>query len=258
MDLFGELKELLRGFLLWFYFFLGFTIFFSAFGLKKIIILEKNFSLPLPTIHSFATQFFKHIQGELLPSQVEIIALNPLNAFLAQIIISLSLAFIFTFPLFLYEVIKFVSPGLYEKEKQAVSKVLFFSLALFFLGCLFSYFILVPSSFKILYSFATALEASSLFTAYDFVCLTFILIIVVGIMFQIPIFMLLLSRLGLVKASFWKNNCKFMFLGFLFFSAIITPDGTGVTMLLLFLPLAGLYYLGYFLAFQEEIKKIKK
>jgi sec-independent protein translocase protein TatC len=250
-----ELKEFLKNILLWIYFFLGFAIFFFGFGLKQIEILGKGLFLPVPTIYSFSSQFFKYLQQSLLPSQVEIVVLNPLNAFLAQIIIALSLSFILTFPILLYRLIKFISPALYEKEKKAVSKVVIFSVILFILGCFFSYFILTPSTFKILYSFATVLGASPLFTAYEFVSLTFVLVIAVGIMFQIPIFMVLLSNLGLVSSSFWKNNCKYIFLGFLIFSAIITPDGTGVTMLLLFFPLAGLYFIGYSLIPKKNKEK---
>ena len=252
-----ELKEFLKNILLWIYFFLGFAIFFFGFGLKQIEILGKGLFLPVPTIYSFSSQFFKYLQQSLLPSQVEIVVLNPLNAFLTQIIIALSLAFILTFPILLYRLIKFISPALYEKEKKAVSKVVIFSVILFILGCFFSYLILIPSTFKILYSFATVLGASPLFTAYEFVSLTFVLVIAVGIMFQIPIFMVLLSSLGLVSSSFWKNNYKYIFLGFLIFSAIITPDGTGVTMLLLFFPLAGLYFLGYSLSLKKKETKLK-
>jgi len=258
MTLFEELKEFLKSILLWIYFFLGFTIFFFGFGLKQTEILGGKFFLPVPTIYSFASQFFKYIQQSLVPVQVEIVVLNPLNAFLAQITIALSLAFIFTFPLLLYRLIKFIAPALYKKEKKAVSKVVIFSVILFISGCLFSYFVLIPSTFKILYSFATVLEASPFFTAYEFVSLTIVLAVAVGLMFQIPIFMVLLSSLGFVAPDFWKNNCKYIFLGFLIFSAIITPDGTGVTMLILFFPLAGLYLLGYSLTLKKQKKsKIK-
>jgi len=252
MTILGELREFFKSILLWIYSFLGFTIFFFGFGLGQIEILKTKFFLPVPTNYSFAVQFFKYLQKDLLPSQVEIVVLNPLNAFLAQIMIALSLSFIVTLPIFLYEVIKFISPGLYEKEKRAVSKIVIFSVILFIFGCIFSYFILIPSTFKILYSFASTLGASPLFTAYEFVSLTFILTIVVGIMFQIPILMLLLSRLGFVSSDFWKKNYKYVFLVFLIFSAIITPDGTGITMLLLFFPLAGLYILGYSLTIKKK------
>jgi sec-independent protein translocase protein TatC len=254
MTILEELREFLKSIIWWVYFFLGFTVFFFTFGLKQIQILGTRLFLPIPTSYSFAVQFFKYLQKNLLPSQVEIVVLNPLNAFLTQIMISLSLSFIITLPILLYGMIKFISPGLYKTEKKAVSKIVIFSVILFILGSLFSYFFLVPSTFKILYSFALTLGASPLFTAYEFVSLTFILTIVVGIMFQVPIFMVLLSNLGFVSSDFWKNNCKYIFLAFLIFSAIITPDGTGITMLILFFPLAGLYLLGYSLT----IKKKKK
>lgn len=252
MTILEELREFLKSILLWIYFFLGFTIFFFGFGLRQIEILKAKFFLPVPTNYSFAVQFFKYLQKDLLPPQVEIVVLNPLNAFLAQIMIALSLSLVLTLPILLYRIIKFISPGLYKKEKKAVSRIVIFSVILFIFGCFFSYFILTPYTFKILYSFASTLGVSPLFTAYEFISLTFILTIVVGIMFQIPIFMVLLSRLGFVSSDFWKNNCKYIFLGFLIFSAIITPDGTGITMLLLFFPLVGLYILGYRLTIKKK------
>jgi sec-independent protein translocase protein TatC len=248
MGLFKELKKFGKSILLWLYFFAGLSVFFFGFGFKKIEILERNFFLPFPTLHSFSVHFFKYLQQNLLPPQVQVVVISPLNAFLAQVIIALFLGFIFTFPLLLCQIIKYISPALYKHEKKALFKVLIPSVVLFAVGCLFAYFILIPPTFKILYSFAFTLGAVPLFTAREFVTLTLALIVAVGIMFQIPIFMILLSYLGFVNASFWKKNWRYIFVAFLIFSAIITPDGTGVTMMLLFFPLVGLYFLGYILA----------
>ncbi len=255
MNLFEEIKEFFKSFLLWVYFFLGFTLFFLSFNLKEIAFLGSRIFLPLPSFYSFSVQIFNYLEESLLPAEVNIVVLDPLNAFLAEVMLSFLLAFVITFPLFIYQFIRFISPGLYGKEKKRILQTVLFSGILFILGCSFAYFFLVPSSFNILYSFASVLGASLFFTAYDFVSLTFILVLSVGIMFQIPILMVLLSRFGLISSSFWKEKYKYIFLGFLLFSAIITPDGTGVTMLLLFLPLAGLYFLGYRLAIRGENKK---
>lgn len=246
--LFDELKALLKSILLWVYFFLGFLVFFFAFGPKKIQVLGNFLILPWPTINSFSVKLFKVFKQNLLPSEVQVIVINPLNAFLAQIVIALSLAFIVTFPLLLYRIIKFLTPALYEREKKAVFKVLVPATLLFIGGCVFTYFILIPPTFKILYLFARNLGATPFFTAYEFVTLTLMMLLAVGIMFQIPIFMVMLTRLGFVDPRFWKKNSKYIFTGFLVFSAIITPDGSGITMLMLFLPLVALYFLGYIFA----------
>ena len=254
-----EFKEFWKTILSWLYFLLAFSVFFFAFGLKEIEVLGRNFLFPLPTLQSFSSQFFALIQRDLLPTGVQLIVTNPLSAFSAQIIISLSLAFFFTSPLFLYKVIRYLSPALYQNEKKAVFKTLIPSIVLFIIGCLFAYFLLIPPTFKILYSYTGAIGALPFFSVSEFIALVFGFTLAVGMMFLLPIFMVLLTNLGLIEANFWKNNWRYAILFFLIFSAIITPDGSGVTMILLSLPLSGLYFLGYLGSnFNGRQKKQKK
>jgi sec-independent protein translocase protein TatC len=90
------------------------------------------------------------------------------------------------------------------------------------------------------------------FSLDEFVYYVFSLSIAVGIMFLLPLFMILLSMMRIIEASFWKKKWRHAILIFLVLSAIITPDGTGVSMIILFLPLAVLYFLGYFFAKKLE------
>lgn len=249
-----EFIKLGKNFLAWIVVFISLAIFFFTFGLKEITVSGAKLFLPFPTVfHSFSLRFFEFVKENLLPDGVELIVTDPLNAFLSQIIIALSLGFIFSLPFFLYKFIKFVSPALYLKERKVMRKVLFPSTALFFGGVLFAYWVLIPPTFRILYSFAEAIEAATYFTAKDFVVLLLGFSIGVGIMFLTPIFMALLSHIGLVKAEFWKDHWRYSTLFFLIFSAIITPGGSGITMLILFFPLLALYFLGYFLSLKKII-----
>ena len=244
MSFFKEFKEFIKSILSWVCLLLGFSFFFFIFGLKEIEILGKNIFLPLPTLYSFSSQIFKKIQQDLLPSNVQLIVTNPLSAFLAQVLISLLMAFIITSPFFLYKTMKYLLPALFEKEKKAVMRILFPSFLLFFLGCLFAYFLLIPSTFKALYPFATIIGAIPFFSVNEFISLVFGMIVVSGIIFLLPVFMKLSNSLGIVSPDFWKNNWRYALLIFLIFSAIITPDGTGITMLMLSAPLTGLYFVG--------------
>lgn len=248
MAFLNEFKEFIKSILSWLYFLLGFSFFFSLFGLKEVEMLGKNLFLPLPTLYSFSGQVFKKVQQDLLPAGVQLIVTNPLSAFLAQVLVSLLLAFVLTFPFLLYKMIKYFSPALFEKEKKVAMKVLLPSAFLFLSGCLFAYFLLIPSTFKVLYSFAAIIGAVPFFSVNEFIALVFGMMIAAGIIFLLPIFMALLSSLGLVESGFWKNNWRYALLIFLIFSAIITPDGTGITMLMLSVPLVGLYFLGTFIA----------
>ena len=244
MSFFQEFRDFLKSIFAWFCLLLAVAGFFFLFGIKEVDILGEAYFLPLPSDPSFSVRLFEIIQKDLLPSGVQLIVTNPLSAFLSQIKISLSIAFFLTFPYFLFKIIGFFAPALYKKEKASALKILFPSLLLFALGCLFAYFILIPPTFKILYSYTITMGALPYFSVTEFVALIFGFMLAVGIMFLLPIFMVLLTRMGIVENTFWKENWKYSFLFFLIFSAIITPDGTGITMIILSAPLSVLYFLG--------------
>lgn len=228
MNFFKELKEFTQNILTWLYFLLGFSffLFFFPFG------------------RPFSLLFFDRIKTDLLPQNVQLIVTNPMSAFLSQMAIAMILALIVISPLVIYSVVKYLSPALYKKEKRALIKLVIPSTLLFITGCIFSYFFIIPPTFKILYSFTTAMQAEPFFTVGEFVYSVLGLMLAVGMMFLLPILMGILNWIGLIEPDFWKNNWRYSFLVFLIFSAIITPDGTGITMTILTVPLVGLYGIG--------------
>lgn len=173
------------------------------------------------------------------------IAINPLSAFLAQIIIALFLALIAGFPFFLYNFIKYLSPVFTQQEKNKIIKALIPSFFLFIIGCLFSYFFIIPTTLKVLYGFPIIMGVTPFFVINEFIFFILGLMLVNGIMFLLPVFMVLLSWPGIVKKDFWKSNWRYAIFVFLIFSAIVTPDGSGITMLIFSIPLSCLYFLGY-------------
>lgn len=235
-----------KNILSWIYAFLIAFVCFFALGLKEVVFLGMNFVLPLPTFNSFSTIFFRRIQQDLLGEGVELIVVNPLNAFGAQIGISMFLAFVFTLPFLLYKLAAYVAPALYEHERKIIFRTLIPLMILFIAGCLFSYFVLIPATFKFLYFYATAVGATTFFAINEFVSLVLLLTTAIGLMFTFPIFMVLLSYVGIVDNNFWRRNWRYVGLSLLIFSAIITPDGSGATMIMLFFPLTTLYFFGLF------------
>lgn len=239
-----ELQIFGKKILSWLWVFLAAFGFFFAFGIKEIEIFGRHFPLPLPSFESISALFFKKIQGDLLIKGMELIVINPLDALWTQIRISLFLAFVLTLPFLLYKIASYLSPALRKKEKRAILKALVPSMILFVGGCLFAYFFLIPTTFKFLYPYVLAIEAKPFFAVNQFVSLVLLLTIVVGIVFLLPIFMILLSYLGIVDAGLWKKNWRYAILIFLILAAVVTPDGTGITMALLSLPLIVLYFVG--------------
>jgi len=248
MTLIEELRIFLKSILHWIYSFVGFSFFFFLFGFKTVTIWGKDYVLPMPDANSFSVQVFTKVRHDLLPPDVQLIVTNPMSAFVWQILLSMILSFLFTTPLFLYKIIMYLQPALLPNEKRAVLLSLLPFVFLFFSGCAFSYFFLVPATFRVLYPYATIIGAAPLFSIDEFIYYVFGLMIAVGVMFLLPLFMILLSVMGIIEAEFWRKKWRYALLFSLLLSAIITPDGTGVTMAMLFLPLAILYLLGYIFA----------
>jgi sec-independent protein translocase protein TatC len=254
MSFLDEFKEIKRRFLPWVCTFIFLSLFFFIFGFKKVSFFGKDFLFLFPTTNSISVQFFLKIQKDLLPENIQLVVLSPISAFLTQVIISLFLGFIFTFPYFIFQFFSYVSPALYENEKKYIFKVLIPSFILFLIGCLFSYFFLIPFTFKILYSFTSFLKVTPFFELENFLTLVLGLMLATGILFLTPIFMALLSYFNLVSPNFWKKNWQIAIFIFIVISAIITPDGSGITQLILSFFLTALYLLGYTLS--KVFKKV--
>lgn len=255
MTLLDELKKFIKNILYWIYSLLGFSILFFSFGLKNVVMFGKNFILPLPSEPSFVVLIFNKTQRDLLPPGVHLIVTNFLSAFAAQVMLALLLAFIITFPFLLYRICKYIFPALLTNEKRAILKAIVPSSLLFFIGCVFAYDLIIPMTFKILFPFATAIQATSFFSVDEFIGSIVSLMFSVGIMFLLPLFMILLSFFGIVDGDFWRSKWRHMILFFTILTAIITPDGTGITMLMLLIPLVGLYSIGCL--FTAKFKKLE-
>jgi sec-independent protein translocase protein TatC len=252
MTLIEELRNFLKAILHWIYALIGFTLFFFLFGPGQVTVYGRSFVLPVFTENSFSVWVFKAIEHSFIPPQVSIIVTNPMSGFIAQLEIAIILAFVFLFPFFLYKIIKYLSPALLEHEKKVFLKSLVFSTVLFFSGCFFAYYYMIPLTFEFMYPFTTSLGVEPFFSLDAFMSWVITILIATGVTFLLPVFMILLSFLGIVSPDFWKSKWRVALLFLLIFSAVITPDQTGITMVLLFIPLAALYSFGTILTGRLE------
>lgn len=248
MDILNEIHIFIKNIAYWIFALLGSSLFFFLFGLKQVEISGRNFLLPILSSNSFSVEAFLKIRHDLLPPGVQLITTNPMSAVVSQILFSLLLGFLITVPVFIYEVISYLNPALLPHEKKVVLWSLIPFVVLFFSGCLFSYFYLIPATFRVLYPFATVMGANPLFSLDEFIYYIIGLMVSVGVMFLLPLFMILLSYLRIIRGPFWQTKWRYALLLFLILSAIITPDGSGITMIMLFLPLGALYFAGCFFA----------
>ncbi len=235
------------------------ALFCFMFNLRKTELSGFPIYYPYPDIfNSIAAVVFKKLQADLLPEGVQIIQTAPAQALLALLYISLFLGVVFGMPMIVYQTVKFVAPALYPHEKKMILRMILPSTALFVSGCIFSYYLLTPFTLYFLYRYGFAAGIVTFLTMDEFISFVVLFTSAFGLAFQLPIIMFLLSEAEVVEPEFWKENFRIAVFVMFLFGAIITPDGSGVTMCLVALPMIGLYALGYFLIQNRRTAKHKK
>ncbi len=222
------------------------TSFFFFFGVSIATFsgLAVPVPVPAPVGESFAALFFERMQNDLVSSTVRLVVTSPMEAFAAQVEIALVLALIVLLPVFLVRTVAFFSDALTPHERRALVRVIVPSVLLSATGAAFAYLYVIPPTFSVLYGYATPLGAETLLSVGGFVGTVVGLTFAIGIMFMTPVAMVMLARLGVVRSAFWIEKWRYALLTLLIFSAIITPDGSGITMLLVSVPLVALYGVG--------------
>ncbi len=241
----GELRLILIRFAV-LLFVLAFILLSTSFTWTKWTAFGAAKSVPVLVFGtpSLATQLFTLTKYHLVPEGVSVVALGPLSPFIAPISIAFMVAFIISFPYFLFSLMRYIAPALYGKERRSLFILYFSSVTLFFFGCVFAYTVLIPYTFAALYSFAGPLGVTPFFSLDAFIGTVFGLTVSAGLAFLTPIIMTALSSIRLVPSAFWRVHWRVSILIIFLFSAIITPDGSGVTMVILSVPLMFLYGVG--------------
>ena len=142
-------------------------------------------------------------------------------------------------PVIIYEFWMFVAPGLYEKEKRLLLPIVFLSTLFFVGGALFGYFIVFPYGFKFFLGFATE-TIRPMPSMKEYLSFAAKLLLAFGIVFELPLVITFMARLGLVTVPFLKRNRKYAILLFFVGAAILTPPDV-VTQIMMALPLMLLY-----------------
>ena len=165
---------------------------------------------------------------------------SPTEAFSIRIKLSLILGLMASIPLVLYQIWKFVVPGLTKKEVKYVFPVVFFSSLFFLGGASFCYFLVLPLGIKFLLGFQTE-RLLPLIKIGDYVSFVAWMVLAFGLVFQLPILTFFLGKIGLVSSLTLRKGRKYAFLGILILAAVLTPSPDVFSQLLLAVPLYGLY-----------------
>jgi sec-independent protein translocase protein TatC len=216
------------------------VLFFAAFQYSEVLF--KLLMIPLNSSITFLPKYpFIH----LIPKTsgvTKLVFLAPTEAFWVYMKVSLIAGVIVSSPIIFFQVWKFVSPGLHKKEKKLALPFIFTTTGLFLTGALFCFLAVLPFAMKFLLNFqTTSLTPMISVEKYVDFCLKFILAF--GVIFELPVAIVFLTRLGIVTPKMLSKNRKYAVLVAFVIGAVLTPPDA-FTQTLMAVPMIFLYEAG--------------
>ncbi len=190
----------------------------------------------------FARYVFEFLKEPVIKSypEVELITLSPTEPLFILIKISLTVGLILASPLILFEIWRFVEPALYPREKKLFVPLLLSSILLFVMGGVFAYFFVLPMALKFLLGLGfSQLSATPYLSVNLYVSFVLKMLVAFGIAFEMPIFLYMLQRAGLVSEQQLKKFRRYFIVVAFLAGALIAPDVA--TQVLMAIPLLVLY-----------------
>jgi sec-independent protein translocase protein TatC len=175
--------------------------------------------------------------------KIKFIYTAPTEAFLLYMKMAFFVGIFVASPYLLYQLWSFIAPGLYANEKAYAIPFIGFGTLFFVAGALFGHYVLFPMTFSFLGAFASD-DMEFLPRIGEYYSFYSWFLLGLGVVFQLPVLIFVLARIGLVTPGFLMRNFKYAFLASFVVSAVITPGGDMVTQTMLAGPLVGLYLLG--------------
>ena len=175
--------------------------------------------------------------------------------FFMHLKVSMLCGLVIAFPYVIYEIWKFVAPALYAHEVKAVRKGFLLSSGLFYLGVAVGYFVVLPVCLMFFMNYTVSDAITNTITLASYMSLFTSMVFLIGLLFEFPTVILVLSSLGLVNREQLRKLRKYAFVAVLILSALITPSDP-FSMFVLAIPLYGLYELSIFLCKKEEVEAV--
>ncbi len=172
----------------------------------------------------------------------------------ADILVCLLGGIVLAFPFIFWQLWSFIKPGLNQREIKSVQGIVFFVSLLFFAGIAFGYFVLAPLSIQFLGNYTFA-DVQNNATILSYLKLTTSLVFGTGLMFQLPVLIYFLAKIGLVTSAFLKKYRKHAFVANLIISAVITPPDV-ISQLVVAMPILLLYEASIFVA--RKVEKVER
>jgi sec-independent protein translocase protein TatC len=181
-----------------------------------------------------------------------------LGVFLAKMRVAVVLGIVFSLPVIIHQIWKFIAPGLLDDERAFAPMLVITTIVSFVIGGLFSYFVMIPWSLKFFAVLNHGLEGLvNYVTITDYLNYITILILFTGMAFELPVVVFILAKIGIVTPNILKKVRRFAYLAILMVAAIFTPADP-FTMVGVALPMVLLYEVSIFVAKFVKQKKMEK
>jgi sec-independent protein translocase protein TatC len=233
----------------------GVLMVFLVFTFLSMPYIFDQYILAPTTSDFFVYRWLEGISGGLLnfadDFAIQIININVASQFFTHISTSISLAFVLVVPYIIFEVWKFIRPALFDHEVKHVRFAFMGSTLMFYLGCAVAYLLIFPFTFRFLTEYELSASIQNQIDLSSYIGNFIMMVMVMGLVFEMPILAWLLSCLGLVNKSFLRQYKSYAVVGLLVLSAVITPSGDPFTMMLVAVPLYLLYELSILVVKEE-------
>lgn len=214
----------------------GFAIFFNIKYITDNVVFWP-FQPDFP-LHQWMCSLRESLCFEKMP--VTFINTKPYEMFMKSITLSFIGGVIIAFPYIFWEIWRFITPGLHNHERRYLRGTVFFTSLLFFTGVVFSYFIIVPFSAQFLSTYTISDVVNNQWTFGEVITMVSMLVLAGGVMFQLPIVVFFLTKIGFVTPKLMKDYRRHSVVVLLIIAAIITPPDV-TSQILIFIPLQILY-----------------
>lgn len=198
----------------------------------------------------FSGKIFRWLQGPLqqvLPEGSHFIATTPFESYAVYFKVALVFGFLAASPFLFYFFWAFLRPGLKNEERRGVIPVALACSLLFVGGALFGYFVVFPTGFRFVVGILDGTGIVLYPKMSDYLSFSLRLLLAFGVIFELPLFLLVLGKFGLVNAAQLAKARKYVLVGIFLLAGILTPGPDVLSQVLMALPLLLLYEVGILL-----------
>jgi len=182
-----------------------------------------------------------HVDGLCMPPMsLTLINLNLSGQFMTDMTVSMFAGLILASPFIIYQLWQFIMPALYDTERRYARQSVFIMSLLFITGVLFSYYFMVPWTLNFLGTYQVSTSVANQISLSSYISTVTSTILSVGVVFELPVVVYVLSKLGIITPQFLRKNRKYSFVIILILAAIITPPDV-FSQMMVTIPLYSLY-----------------